>query len=233
MSNLFWSALDSSLKKLAENPTFYSVLKKLASLVIYYRGPKVTERIVEYPFACESLKDVPKDAKILDVGCTPSTLPLELAAFGYKVWGIDLLEYPSTHPNFKFVMEKIEKSPFPDEFFDVVLCISTLEHIGLYGFLYPATEISADKKAVREMARVVKTGGKVVVTVPYGVPYTAANYRVYDSKRLKEVIGDLQIEIFKTFMYTDEKWLPCTEEEASKIHSFPGTLAVACLQLRK
>lgn len=239
ISLTFWKVVDSSLKKLAEVPTFHSLLKRIASSIVYYRGPKQIERIVEYPFVFESLEDVPKGSRILDVGCTFSTLPVELAAFGYKVWGIDLLDYSGSHPNFTFVKGSIIRSPFPDEFFNIIVCVSTLEHIGLHGggtfrgLHYAFIDIHGDKKAVKEMARVTKSGGKIIITVPYGIPYTAAGYRVYDSRRLKEVVKGLKIDEFRTYVYKDDKWVPCSEEEASKVSSFPGTYAVACLRLLK
>lgn len=48
--------------------------------------------------------------------------------------------------------------PFPDEHFDVVIASEIMEHI------------SEDEKAMREMVRVVKPGGRVVVTVPRWLP---------------------------------------------------------------
>ncbi|RKT82026.1 Methyltransferase domain-containing protein [Saccharopolyspora antimicrobica] len=48
--------------------------------------------------------------------------------------------------------------PFPDEHFDVVIASEIMEHI------------PEDEKAMRELVRVVKPGGRVVVTVPRAWP---------------------------------------------------------------
>jgi ubiquinone/menaquinone biosynthesis C-methylase UbiE len=217
---------------MTRSSTFHQFLEGLATRVSYYRGPKQSERIVEYPFIFENLQDLPRGARILDVGCTPSILPVELAALGYKVWGIDLVEYPGSHPNFTFVKGRIEKTSFPDEFFDVVTCVSTLEHIGLYGFLYTFTDIEGDKKAMKEIARVTKKGGKILVTVPYGTSYTSVNYRVYGAERLRRLTESLKTDKLIIYMYKQDKWSYCTEEEAAGA-PYSETLAIACLALSK
>lgn len=227
-----WRSLDSLLKVLTKSSTFHHFLEGLATRVSYYRGPKQSERIVEYPFVFENLRDSPRGAKILDVGCTPSILPVELAALGYRVWGIDLVEYPGSHPNFTFVKGRIEKTSFADEFFDVVTCVSTLEHVGLYGFLYSFTDMEGDKKAMKEIARVTRKGGKILVTVPYGTSYTTANYRIYDAERLRGLIGALKMDRLTIYAYKQGKWSTCTEEETAGASS-SETVAVACLALSK
>lgn len=98
-------------------------------LVRWYAG-NFTERIVEYPLVFSHL---PKTkAKILDVGCRYSLLPIQLASMGHQVYGIDLFDYRKRHPNFSFFKGDSLKPPFKKEFFDVVIAVSTVEHIGLF-----------------------------------------------------------------------------------------------------
>ena len=52
--------------------------------------------------------------------------------------------------------------PFPDESFDHAYSISVLEHIGGDG----------DADALNELARVVRPGGRIVVTLPYDDVYS-------------------------------------------------------------
>jgi len=47
-----------------------------------------------------------------------------------------------------------EKLPFPNEYFDVVLCIETLEHL------------MEPPKAANEIKRVLKPSGKIILTTP-------------------------------------------------------------------
>ena len=65
----------------------------------------------------------------------------------------------------------VRPSPGPDGSFDLVLCVSTLEHVGRDNRVYGAAD-EADPDgiadALEELRRVV--GGRLVVTVPCGTP---------------------------------------------------------------
>lgn len=69
--------------------------------------------------------------------------------------------------------------PFADEFFDTIVCTETLEHV-------------ADPAAVvREMARVLKPGGHVILTTPqyfpvHEAPYDFFRYTPYGLQHLFE-----------------------------------------------
>ena len=54
----------------------------------------INERIVEIPFALTGLAKVARGAKILDIGCSESLLPLYLAGAGFHVTGLDFRNYP-------------------------------------------------------------------------------------------------------------------------------------------
>ena len=68
----------------------------------------VSERIVEYPLVFQQFAKMGKKVQtILDFGCVEDLLPIHLASLGYKVTGLDLRQYPFTHPNFEFVRADI------------------------------------------------------------------------------------------------------------------------------
>lgn len=75
------------------------------------------------------------------------------------------------------VRAALEAMPFPDECFDAVLCNAVLEHV-------PDAEQSA-----RELARVVRPGGHVVVAVPFLQPFhpSPGDYRRYTADGLADV----------------------------------------------
>lgn len=58
------------------------------------------ERIVEYGWT-QNMKH--REGKVLHVGCWGTLFPIQLASLGYKVVGVDLRDYPYSHPNFEFV----------------------------------------------------------------------------------------------------------------------------------
>lgn len=97
--------------------------------------------------------------QILDVGCGRGDWPAVLAALGATVSGIDIstraIESCRRHlPLGRFEVGPAEALPFPDHYFHLVSCLGSLEH-----FLdQPA--------ALREMARVARPGGRILVLVP-------------------------------------------------------------------
>ena len=128
----------------------------------------INERVADYPFVHQNIGiSLKGKGRILDVGCYGTKLVIELASLGYDVYGIDGIEYPLQHPNFTFVLGDICKTPFPDDFFDAVTAVSTIEHIGLGRWGDP-TYSDGDKKAINEIKRILKPGGKAIITVPFG-----------------------------------------------------------------
>jgi SAM-dependent methyltransferase len=69
------------------------------------------------------------------------------------------------------VVADVRDLPFPDARFDLVLCISTLEHVGrdtaVYG-IESARGEGADDAALRELHRVLAREGRLLVSVPTG-----------------------------------------------------------------
>lgn len=176
----------------------------------------VTERIVEHPFVFENL-DIAKGSKILDVGCSYSFLPIQLASLGYNVTGYDLAKYPLKHPNFEFIRGNFLDNNFDDNTFDTVISISTIEHCGL---LIPGSPKfhSGDHKVVNEIARVLKEKACFIMSVPFGKLGFNLGYRVYDSHTLDRLTRNFIIKKAEYFVGIDRiSWIPATLEEISEI----------------
>ncbi|OGH32481.1 MAG: hypothetical protein A2953_02845 [Candidatus Levybacteria bacterium RIFCSPLOWO2_01_FULL_36_54] len=111
-----------------------------------------------------------KVEKILDVGYGGGTFIPMLSRIGKKVYGIDTMPYPDkVHKILKkekvkaeLVVGSIFKSPYKDNFFDRITCVSVLEH-------FRDKEIN---RAVREMYRILKPGGYLVIGSPVKNPMT-------------------------------------------------------------
>ncbi|MBI2578010.1 MAG: class I SAM-dependent methyltransferase [Candidatus Wildermuthbacteria bacterium] len=93
---------------------------------------------------------------VLDVGCAKGRITKILAAQGAIATGIDpskrLLALAREQvQNANFVAGSVANLPFPDNTFDTVICIETLEHI-------PDT-----KKAIAEMVRVAKPHAQILI----------------------------------------------------------------------
>jgi len=150
----------------------------------------VNERLVEHAFV---IKNIDSEGKILDVGCVESQLPIELASIGHSVYGIDIRDYPFTHPNFVFGKGDIRKTNFENEFFDYVISLSTIEHIGLdiYGSDF---DEHGDSKSVEEIHRILNVGGKFILTIPMGKSSIIKNLeRIYDYQSVVKLLNGFEI----------------------------------------
>ena len=106
--------------------------------------------------------------RALDAGMGPGRLLAALAERGWDVWGVDVspgmvdaacARLPGAAEHLS--VGSIEALPFEDASFDLVLATGVIEYVDA-------------PRAVRELVRVVRTGGRVIVSIPnprapYGV----------------------------------------------------------------
>lgn len=92
---------------------------------------------------------------LLDAGCGTRDIGRFLSEHGVS----DITRYDLASADDDVVVGPLESMPFADSTFDAVLCNAVLEHVA-----------DADR-STRELARVVKPGGHVVVAVPFLQPY--------------------------------------------------------------
>src|SRR3989338_8253749 len=183
---------------------------------IFYQDV-VSERIIEYAWV---VRHIPGGGKVvLDVGCRYSNLVLTLASLGYKTYGIDIEPYPYSHRNLKFVTGDIRKTNFKKNFFNTVIAVSTVEHIGLGFYEKTKKDIDGDKKAVEEIIRILKPKGKFILTVPYGKWMITKSYRVYDEKHLKQLLGGFKILLLEYFIREEREWIPSSRSRSSEVDS--------------
>ena len=191
-----------------------------------------TERIIEKAWVLRNLADVPGGARILDVGCSESTLSIELASNGYQVTGIDVRPYPLQHPGFQFVQADICDSPLESASYDVVIALSTIEHLGL-GWYGDSQDESSDHVAMQQIHRLLKPGGLLLMTVPYGQRATTPVHRIYDSESLHRLLEKFEIQNAEYGMKMDDRtWIsPVPEERAAQQRHDPasGAPSAVCL----
>jgi SAM-dependent methyltransferase len=127
------------------------------------------ERSLEIPWA---LARYDGEQRLLDVGyafAEPAYLA-GLAALGAaELTGVDLAS--AEVPGLESVVADVRALPFDDSSFDLVFCISTLEHVGRDNEVYAvdaARDGAGDEAALRELRRVLSKNGRLLVSVPTG-----------------------------------------------------------------
>jgi SAM-dependent methyltransferase len=190
----------------------------------------VNERIAEVPFAFGRVARLEPGASILDVGATESTVSLSLASLGYDVTAIDIRAYPLTHPRLRTVAASIEDWDH-DGTFDAVLCLSTIEHIGLAAYGAERKE-GADIAAMRRMRELTKPDGLLVLTTRVGMPGQDGFQRTYDQVGLDALLEGWSIEELRILRREDETtWVP-SEDGASATGGAEAVALVAATRPR-
>jgi SAM-dependent methyltransferase len=96
---------------------------------------------------------------VADVGSGTTALPHLMANCGFVVTALDNMRdyWPETMLNrhFHVIDDDVTRTAQPPASFDVVTCISVLEHI------------PAHQKAVGSMLHLLRPGGRLILTVPY------------------------------------------------------------------
>jgi len=99
--------------------------------------------------------------RLLDVGCGNALFTQWLRPKADELFGVDhnprncqkgKREYPELH----LAASAAEGLPFPDDWFDCVVCSDTIEHT------------DDDQQSINELIRVLKPGGRLVLTMPQG-----------------------------------------------------------------
>jgi SAM-dependent methyltransferase len=210
--------------------------RKLASFLGFgYSSPvdPKSPRSIEYPWVLTNLGK--NRGHILDVGSTGSTFPVILASLGYQVHSIDFRQYALKVPNrlkLKLLVGDVRQMSLPNEAFDVVTAISTLEHIGLGRYGDPV-DSAGDRKAVSEIMRVLKKKGKLLMTVPFGRRHTSLLHRVYDEERLDSLLNGFVPERIEFFGLKDGCWVPTWANEVRNVDSSKSERAIGCLVVAK
>lgn len=212
-------------------------------------GPGATERVIEIPWA---LSKYDGGRRVLEVGCSfayenPEYIRGLLALNIPELHGIDISSVEA--PNFIKKIADIRESGYDTEFFDFILCVSTIEHVGRDNAKHykPVAEIpnescgvsKPDVNALAEMLRILKSGGKLIVTVPFGKFADYGWFINYDSRALGKLLTGITRDNIREefFKYSSAGWAPCSAEELIDIsygdNSAPAAAGLACLEITK
>lgn len=132
------------------------------------------ERAVEVPWTIEAIRQYkqahPEPLLMLDVGCAEGGRHLQHIPEGIVVEGIDIR--PCHIPGVRTYQADIRAFPqvHRDKSYDIITCVSTLEHIGFAAYGGQASEgwFTEQIKAAQAMAGMLKPGGILILTLPFG-----------------------------------------------------------------
>ncbi|MBX2991764.1 MAG: methyltransferase domain-containing protein [Bacteroidetes bacterium] len=210
----------------------------------YGRG--MTERVVELLVAQLTYR---AGKRVLDVGhaniMNAHARMLKSLPSPVDITGVDIVpagdEVRLLYTN--SVVANIAKTDFQDESFDLIWCISALEHFGMDNSIYTSDftlDKEMDKAALKEMMRIIRVGGMIYISVPFGKFEDHGWLRNYDSLHWQELLAVARNsshinELY--FTYSDESgWRPANPDELYNTgysdHQNAGAsgLAVALIQ---
>lgn len=174
----------------------------------WLQAPAADERIVEIPWVLSRLRT---SGRVLEVGyafAEPAYLAALLGA-GVELVGVDLAERDVEA--METVRADVRALPFPDRSFDQVLLVSTLEHIGADNSVYGIEgepDVGAREAGLRELARVLRRSGSLLVTVPLGEPGDHGWFRQDDERGWTSLFArsGCFVEEIEVYELTSEGW---------------------------
>ena len=201
------------------------------------KHPIIGDRSVEYPWVYQRVRDL-SGCIILDVGAKEGLAITDILVQRNAVYAIDQNVSTSYKKGKISIIRGDIRSPgFDREFFDAVVAVSVLEHIGIPG-RYNITQLDedGDLKAMEEIWHILKPGGRCIITVPYGCGRSLPLNRLYDAMRIRQLCCNFEITECQYFKFHEEYqlWLEVSEDVAAATDwDTEPWYAIVCLVLLK
>jgi SAM-dependent methyltransferase len=220
-------------------------------------GRWLDERIVEYPWLFSRL---PHGAgRLLDAGSVLNFVSLLrhplIAEKELTIMTLAPEKDCFWRRGVSYLYGDLRSIPFRDEHFDYIVCISTLEHIGLDNTLLYAADARKKENApeshliaLKEMHRVLRPGGSLFLSIPFGRCEVRSWIQIFDSSAIDHILSTFAprsaCELYFRY-HLEQGWHLSSREAVSDARYFdfrtdtrsPGhpvaAEAVACLELQK
>ena len=169
----------------------------------------VTDRVIEEPWVVSKVRP---GERLLDVGSATSRYLRELPT-SCRVCAIDLRP-TRAQPGVTVLRGDLFCAPFRPGSFDVITCVSTIEHVGLDVYDQGPDEFG-DEVAMRHLRHLLRPGGRLLLTAPFGRPVVSAWLRVYNQARFGRLIGGYRVLSLGYYRLEGDRYVPCRRDETS------------------
>lgn len=195
-------------------------------------GWRIDERIVEYPWLLSQLNEGNK--RVLDAGSALNFLPtlqyLQKLNRDVTIMTLAPEDKAFWNKSISYHYGDLRLLPFRDEWFDEIVSISTIEHVGFDNTIYGASKEYSEEgylQVVNELWRVLAPEGTLYITVPYGQAddiiidgqIFARQFNATMMSQLLQNLNTSNIDVVY-YRYTSEGWILSNQTECDPMHYY-------------
>lgn len=199
-----------------------------------------SERCIEIPWVLSRFRG---EQRVLDIGYANAEPRYLLARGALMIPFLVGLDLSAAHQSGLFgVAGDALALPFRPGTFDLIFAISVIEHIGrdnsIYGICEQPTQEFGDLEAARGLASLLRPGGRLLITVPFGRLEDHGWFVQYDLRRIRALVelSGCESTLAEYYAYGAHGWTgpvdPVAISQVEYRTSFAAG-AVACLELTR
>ena len=221
----YQQAKDEYVRHALADPQILTIFREHRPLPEQF-GIGLDERCVEYPWVLTQLG--PEPESVLDAGSVLNyRFILEHPSLNQKRLHIITLApepYCFWNRGISYLFHDLRSIPTRDSYYDTIVCISTLEHVGFDNSFFTkeqAEEYRPDDFMIvmQEFSRVLKKGGTLLLTVPFGKLQRFSWQQQFDTGLLSQALaafGETSTTSKSFYRYGRTGWDVASEEDCAE-----------------